>query len=98
MIDADVPISEAQMVQTICSHMGKSSIMAKANQKFKKHVLAHPEDKTWTKAKEWFRDKLKEIQELNKEAGLDTPFQASNLTKRAEEEQQKVREQIVVGL
>ena len=75
------------MVQKMTTHMGKTGIVGRSNYKFKNQP---PAEKTWKKAKKWFRDSLTELRTINEEAGLQTAFSANNVTlKTAAEDQAK---------
>ena len=75
------------MVQKLTTHMGKTGLIGSDNYKFKQQQSA---DKTWKKAKKWYRDALAKLKSINEEAGPQTTFTANNVTlKTAVEEQAK---------
>ena len=85
--DTDIKITDEMMVQKMTTHMGKTGIVGKSNYKFKNQP---PNEKTWKKAKKWFRSSLTELRTINEEAGLQSAFSANNVTlKTAAEEQAK---------
>ena len=49
------------MVGMLVEHIGKTGTLPKSTVKFNKQL---DENKTWVKAKEWFRDALDDIMEM----------------------------------
>ena len=49
------------MVGMLVEHIGKTGTLPKSTVKFNKQL---DENKTWVKAKEWFRDALDDIMEI----------------------------------
>ena len=67
--------------------MGKTGLIGSDIYKFKQQ---QPADKTWKKAKTWYRDALTKLKSINEEAGLQTASTANNIMlKTVAEEQAK---------
>ena len=79
--DSDVKITDEMMVQKLTTHMGKTGLIGSSNYKFRQQ---QPVDKTWKKAKKWYREALSKLKSINEEAGLQTAFSASNVTIKSE--------------
>ena len=73
------------MVQKLTTHMGKTGLIGSDNYKFKQQ---QPADKTWKKAKKWYRDTLAKLKSINDEAGLQTAFTANNVMLKTVVEEQ----------
>ena len=71
MEDTDIPLSDAMMVHTLVAHVAKSAIVPKARQKWASHIKKHPEDNNWKQSKIWFRQKIKEVRQAEKDVGTE---------------------------
>ena len=83
--DSEVKITDEMMVQKLTTHMGKTGLIGNSNYKFKQQQQA---EKTWKKAKKWYREALSKLKSINEESGLQTAFSANNMTLRTEAEEQ----------
>ena len=61
--DSDVKIRDEMMVQKLTTHMGKTGLIGSSNYNFKQQ---QPADKTWKKAKKWFREALSKLKSILK--------------------------------
>ena len=66
--DSETPITEAEMVRELSRHMGKTANLPKATVKFRKKPSA---DRTWKKAKEYYREALEDADQESRAAGTD---------------------------
>jgi hypothetical protein len=57
------------MISVLVKHNGKVGTLTKSSVKFNKHL---DDNKTWPKAKEWFRDALDNIMEIRKYSGVES--------------------------
>ena len=73
--DAEDPITDKGMVIQLTTHMGETGLINKQVTKFRNQTL--PTDKTWDKAKKWFRKALKELRDEARLEGADTAFKAN---------------------
>ena len=64
--DSDTPISDADMVQKLTTHMGKTNQVNKANFRFK-HLPSG--DRTWEKGKVYYRAAFRMLKDMEKAAG-----------------------------
>ena len=77
--DADDPITDKGMVIQLTTHLGETGLINKQVTKFKKQTAA---EKTWDKAKKWFRRSLRERRDEAKLEGAGNAFQANAAVKR----------------
>ena len=88
-------ISDEGMVTQIFEHMGKTGILARSTLKFGKQL---DENKTWPKAKEWFRKALDDIEEMEKFSGVDKELLANAVVHNNEKAAQEARDDIANGM
>jgi hypothetical protein len=88
--DGGVPISETDMVLQLQLHVVKTGMVNSAYTKWKKE---RDRDRTWKKAKVWFRKALKDVETINKLTIGETGLGAHSAIKR-ENVEEKVREEI----
>ena len=99
MEDTDIPITDAMMVHELVSHVSKSAIVTQARQKWASHIKKNPGDNNWKQAKIWFRQKIKDVRQAEKDVGQEggTAFQA--MTSRTKDEMKaEIRQEILEEL
>ena len=77
--DSDDPVTEKGMVIQLTTHMGETGVINKQVTKFRNQMEAT--EKTWDKAKKWFRRALKELRDEARLEGADTAFKANAAVK-----------------
>ena len=80
--DSMDPISDNAMVMQLTTHMGQSGLINQAVTKFKRQT--DPAEKSWAKAKTWYRRALRDLKaETDLEGGDAVTFQASGAVRSA---------------
>ena len=97
MEDTDIPITDAMMVYELVAHVSKSGIVTQARQKWTAHIKKNPGDNCWEKAKIWFRQKIRDVRQAEKDVGQEggTAFMAS---KSKDEMKAEIRQEILEEL
>ena len=88
-------INDDGMVGMLVEHMGKTGTLTKSTVKFNKQL---EENKTWTKAKEWFRDALDDIMEMQKYSGADQELLANAAVDIKRDAVESARDEIANGM
>jgi hypothetical protein len=88
-------ISDDDMVGMFVEHMGKTGTLTKSTVKFNRQL---DENKTWKKAKEWFRDALDDIIEMQKYSGADQELLANAAVVSKRNAMENAREEIANGM
>jgi hypothetical protein len=88
-------ISDDDMVGMLVEHMGKTGTLTKSTVKFNKQLDEH---KTWAKAKEWFRDALDDIMEMQKYSGADQELLANAAVSNKRDAVETARDDIASGM
>ena len=88
-------ISDDDMVGMLVEHMGKTGTLTKSTVKFNKQL---EENKTWTKAKEWFHDALDNIMEMQKYSGADQELLANAAVDTKRDAVESARDEIANGM
>lgn len=88
-------ISDDDIVGMLIEHMGKTGTLTKSTVKFNKQL---DENKTWAKAKEWFRDALDDIMEMQKYSGADQELLANAAVVAKRDAVESARSEIANGM
>lgn len=90
--DTDNPITEAGMVLQLTQHLGKYASLSKKTVRFKKKP--DPADRTWAKGKQYFRECIEELEDVNKAVGIEPNLQANAAVTKTEQIEDKVRSEM----
>jgi len=91
--DSMDPISDNAMVMQLTTHMGQCGLINTAVTKFKRQP--DPADKTWAKAKAWYRRALRDLKaETALEGGDTVTYQANGARVSATDAREEARDEI----
>ena len=95
-MDSETPITDAEMVQKLITHMGKTGLVSRPFMKFKTVSAAN---RTWKKGKDYFIEALADTEDIKKATGEEGLY-ANYATRKniGPHIEQKVREEMATNL